>query len=201
MELGEHLTGKAKEDYELVIKATRDNDQNAFAELLGRYRDSVYYTFLKMVKNEDDADDLTIETFGKAFRNLHRYQPDFAFSTWLFRIATNNGIDFIRKKRLKTTSINQDFEKDDGESFSLNVKDPDPDPEDILIRQQKKENLRAIIEQMKPKYRKLIELRYYDELRYDEIAEKLNLPIGTVKAQLFRAKDLLLQILKNRDKI
>jgi RNA polymerase sigma-70 factor (ECF subfamily) len=197
MELGEHLSGKAKEDFELVIKASQDNNQQAFAELLSRYRDSIYYTFFKMVRNEEDAEDLTIETFGKAFRNLHKYQPDFAFSTWLFKIATNNGIDFLRKKRLKTTSIDKEFHSDDGDSFALEIKASDPDPEDILIKDQKKEILKSVVDQLKPRYKILIELRYYEELSYEEISEKLQLPLGTVKAQLFRAKDLLYQIVKN----
>ncbi len=91
-----HLSDKAKIDYGLVIKATKEKDQQAFAELMGRYKDSIYFMLYKMVKNKDDAEDLTLEAFGKAFNRLSQYTPNYAFSTWLFKIATNNCIDFLR---------------------------------------------------------------------------------------------------------
>ena len=96
---GSHLSEKAQKDYELVIRATQKKDQQAFAELMDKYKDSIYYMLLKMVHNNDDAEDLTLEAFGKAFSRLHQYTPNFAFSTWLFKIATNNCIDFLRKKK------------------------------------------------------------------------------------------------------
>lgn len=99
MELGKNLSPKAQIDYELVVKARDHQDEKAYAVLLAKYKDSIFYMMLKMVKNQDDADDLTIEAFGKAFNRLHQYTPDYAFSTWLFKIATNNCIDFIRKKK------------------------------------------------------------------------------------------------------
>lgn len=195
MEL-DNLSEKAKSDYQLVRKAVDEGDQSAYADLLDRYRESIYYLFYKMVNNHDDAEDLTIEAFGKAFKNLHNYQPTFAFSTWLFRIATNNGIDFLRKKKLKTFSIDQTFKVDDGDEISMDVKSSALDPEETMITAQKKELLRQFVDKLKPRYRRLIELRYYDGLSYEEIAEELQIPLGTVKAQLFRAKDLLYNILK-----
>ena len=98
MELNPNLSLKAQQDVELVQKA-KLGDQQAYGELLGRYRDAIYFMLLKMVNNPIDAEDLTIEAFGKAFKNIDQYAPNFAFSTWLFKIATNNCIDFIRKKR------------------------------------------------------------------------------------------------------
>ena len=95
---GSHLSEKAQKDYELVIEPPK-KDQQAFAELMDKYKDSIYYMLLKMVNNNDDAEDLTLEAFGKAFNRLHQYTPNFAFSTWLFKIATNNCIDFLRKKK------------------------------------------------------------------------------------------------------
>ena len=95
----DHLSDKAKYDYGLVLKATQNKDQQAFTELMDRYKDSIFFMLLKMVNNKDDADDLTIEAFGKAFNRLNQYTPNYAFSTWLFKIATNNCIDFIRKKK------------------------------------------------------------------------------------------------------
>ena len=105
-ELNAKFSSRAQEDLELVAKA-KTGDQVSFSKLMDRYRDSIYFMVLKMVHNRDDAEDLTIEAFGKAFNNISNYSADFAFSTWLFKIATNNSIDFIRKKRLQTTSLDQ----------------------------------------------------------------------------------------------
>src|ERR1700734_3122432 len=127
---------------------------------MGRYRDSVFFMILKMVHNRDDAEDLTLEAFGKAFNNIGNYSADFAFSTWLFKIATNNSIDFIRKKRLMTTSLDQTNTTEDGESSPIAVRDHTPDPEESVIKEQRAAKIRLSIEQLSPKYRALIELRY-----------------------------------------
>lgn len=196
MEVNNPLSEKARSDHELVKRAVEQSDQAAYAELLGRYRDSIYFMFVKMVGNKDDAEDLTIETFGKAFKSLPNYQPNFAFSTWLYRIATNNGIDFLRRKKQNIYSIDDTIKGKDGDEITVDIRSQAPDPEEEMIRKQKKEVLRQFIDQLKPRYRQLIELRYYENLSYEEIAERLNLPLGTIKAQLFRAKDLLYQIVK-----
>ena len=167
---------------------------------MSRYRDMVYFMMLKMVNNRDDAEDLTLEAFGKAFRNLSSYSPDFAFSTWLFRIATNNCIDFIRKKKGVTFSMDKGFDDGDGGEMKLDFKSDHLDPEENLIKKQKGVLLREIVEKLKPRYKELVELRYYKELSYEEIAAHLNLPLGTVKAQLFRAREVLYNVLKNSQK-
>jgi RNA polymerase sigma factor (sigma-70 family) len=197
MELNENFSEKAKYDYDLVQKALKTGDQNAYAELMDRYRDSIFYMLLKMVNNKDDADDLTIEAFGKAFNRLDLYTPNFAFSTWLFKIASNNAIDFIRKKKKNTMSLNQSIGGEDGDELYLDLKSPDLTPEEISIREQKIVLLRNLVSKLKPRYRKLIEMRYFDQLAYEEIAAEMDLPLGTVKAQLFRARDMLFQVLKN----
>jgi RNA polymerase sigma-70 factor (ECF subfamily) len=194
-EANPNFSPRAKEDYDLVRKAINDNDQSAYAKLMQRYRDSIYFMVLKMVHDTDDADDLTIEAFGKAFSNLEKYSPDFAFSTWLYKIALNNSIDFIRKKRLETMSLDDQNETESGDTISIEVKSSVLDPEEKYIKEQRAKLMREVIEKLNPKYRMLIELRFFDELSYEEIAEKTNLPLGTVKAQLFRAKDLLYEIL------
>ncbi len=191
MEIGNGLSEKARNDLALVELAKKGNEK-AFASLLNRYRDSIYFMLLKMVNNTTDAEDLTIEAFGKAFRNLESFTPDFAFSTWLFKIATNNCIDFIRKKQVSPTPIDQI--QDDIEKLTVNIQSDLPDPEESLINDQKIAVLRDIVRQLKPRYRKLIELRFFKEYSYEEIASELNLPIGTVKAQLYRAKLLLYNI-------
>jgi RNA polymerase sigma factor (sigma-70 family) len=192
MELTNDLSDKARSDLLLVEEARKGNEK-AFARLMNRYKDSIYYMLLKMVNNTYDAEDLTIEAFGKAFRNLDLYTPKYAFSTWLFKIATNNCVDFIRKKQLSPTP----FEnlQDNLDNVTVNIQSDLPDPEESLINHQKISALKDIIKQLKPRYRSLIELRYYKEYSYEEISSELNVPIGTVKAQLFRAKTLLYNIL------
>jgi len=191
MEVTNGLSEKARNDLALVQKA-REGNEKAFASLMNRYRDSIYFMLLKMGNNAADAEDLTIEAFGKAFRNLDSFTPDYAFSTWLFKIATNNCIDFIRKKQVSPSPLDQ--YQDDIDNLTVNIQSDLPDPEEALINDQKIAVLREIVNQLKPGYRALIELRYYKEYSYEEISSELNLPIGTVKAQLYRAKSLLYNI-------
>lgn len=193
-----NLSVKARHDYGLVLKAL-EGEQPAYAELMERYRDSIYFMLLKMVNNKDDADDLTIEAFGKAFNRLHQYTPNYAFSTWLFKIASNNCIDFIRKKRLKLTSIDNPYDNEEGDSYSIDLKSKDRNPEQEAIRAQKIMLMHEVVDKLKPRYKELVELRYFKELSYDEISEELDIPLGTVKAQLFRARDFLYNILKNSE--
>lgn len=192
MEMIHGLSEKARSDLQLVEQA-KNGRENAFAVLMNRYRDSIYYMLLKMVNNPSDAEDLTIEAFGKAFSNLELYTPKFAFSTWLFKIATNNCVDFIRKKQLSPTPL--DHLQDSIENVTLNIQSDQPDPEESMINAQKIAELKDIVNQLKPRYKSLIELRYFKEYSYEEISSELKLPIGTVKAQLFRAKTLLYNIL------
>ncbi len=197
MEEGKHLSEKAQYDHKLVKQAVEDGDQRAYAELMGRYRDSIYYMLLKMVNNRDDADDLTIEAFGKAFKRLHQYTPDYAFSTWLFKIASNNCIDFIRKKKKNLYSIDSKPENEDGEEINIDIKATSPDPAERVMKDQKVEIMREVVSKLKPKYKRLVELRYFKEYSYEEIAEELDIPLGTVKAQLYRAREVLFSIMKN----
>ncbi|HLG34673.1 MAG TPA: sigma-70 family RNA polymerase sigma factor [Bacteroidia bacterium] len=199
-EANPNLSEKAVHDYKLVCSAVQEGDQKAYAELMQRYKDSIYFMLLKMVNNRDDADDLTIEAFGKAFKNLHQYTPDYAFSTWLFKIATNNCIDFIRRKRKMTFSIDKGYENDEGQETTFELKSMTLDPEEKMIKKQKAILMRDIVEKLKPRYRRLVELRYFQERSYEEIATELQLPLGTVKAQLFRAREFLYQILKTSEK-
>jgi RNA polymerase sigma-70 factor (ECF subfamily) len=145
----------------------------------------------RMLKNPEDVEDVVIDTFGKAFSSINGYAPEYAFSTWLFRIATNRCIDHIRKKRISTLSINNTFESEDGGFDGIDVESSGPTPEDQAIKDEKSELMRAFVDKLKPNYKLLVELRYFEELSYEEIADKLELPVGTVKAQLFRARDFL----------
>jgi RNA polymerase sigma-70 factor (ECF subfamily) len=197
MEVNPNFSANARNDFNLVSKA-KEGDHKAYAEIMQRYKDSLYFMALKMVNNKDDAMDLTVETFAKAFENLEKYKPEYAFSTWLFRIATNNSIDFIRKKRLNVISLDS-LTEEQGEDKYLQVRAEGLNPEETSIRKQESEKLKNMVEQLPLRYRTLIVLRYYEELSYEEIAKQVDIPIGTVKAQLFRARDLMANIL-NRNK-
>lgn len=202
LEVKKSLSEKAEYDYRLVKRALEKGDQQAYAELLDKYRESIYFMMLKMVQNADDAEDLTLEAFGKAFKRLDQYVPNYAFSTWLFRIATNNCIDFIRKKKLRTMSIDKPFEDSEGEESTMTLKSEGLNPEQTYIKEQKIKMMRKVVDRLKPRYKNLVVLRYFEELSYEEISKELNLPLGTVKAQLFRAREFLFQIMKNsRDTI
>ena len=197
MELNSNLSDKAQQDYALVESALR-GEEKAFAKLLSKYKDAIYYMLLKMVNNKSDAEDLTIEAFGKAFKNLHQYSPSYAFSTWLFKIASNNCIDFLRKKKGVHVPIENNQEGTENEQ-PVRLKSGEPDPEEKLIRIQKAILLRRIVRRLKPRYRTLVELRYFREFSYEEIAKELNLPLGTVKAQLFRAREMLFKMIESTE--
>ncbi len=187
---------KAQRDLELIRQAVEQENQQAYAELMQIYKDTIFYMLLRMTGNYEDAEDLTIETFGKAFTNIRQYNGSYAFSTWLFRIASNNCIDFMRKK--KKNVLNQEANEDiDDHDDKFNFVIDLINPEEKFIKSQKAEVVRQVVETLKPRYRRLILMRYFDERSYEEIAEELDLPLGTVKAQLFRAREFLYRSLKN----
>lgn len=188
---------KALRDYQLVLAARDKGDQRAYADLMRFYREPIYMMLLRMTHNPTDADDLTIETFGKAFCQLHSYSPTNTFATWLFAIASNNGIDYIRRRRLETVSLSSLSVGSDNEGYEYPMPSSDANPEEALMTTQRGELLREVVRQLKPRYRTIVEMRYFQELSYEEIAEKLKLPMGTVKIQLRRARMLLAQILKS----
>ena len=189
-------TTRKKQNSELILRAQKQ-DQTAFSEILKSYSRAVYQVIYRMVKNQEDAEDIMIETFTKAFKNIERYQFDYNFSTWIFRIATNNSIDFLRKKKLMTVSIHQNFSDDDN-AYYFEIADKELNPQELTIQKQKIEILRSFVSKIPDKYQLLIELRYFKELSYQEIADELELPIGTVKAQLHRGRDLLIKVLRNK---
>lgn len=181
---------RAQEDMRL-IEAALAGSAKAYESLMRKYRKSVYHLTMKMVRDTDDAEDLTLEIFAKAFRALPKYQTVFAFSTWLFRIATNHTIDFVRRNRLRTQSLSAGIDLGEGESIALDVASRDLDPQQAYMRQQRIELVQQMVEMLPPKYLTLVRLRYFDELSYEEIAQETGAPLGTVKAQLHRARELL----------
>ena len=195
------FSAKAKHDFKLIRAAVENNDEKAYAELMHIYKKPVYHVVLKMVRNADDAEDLTIEAFAKAFRNLHKFNPEFAFSTWLFRIATNNCIDFIRKNKIKTMSIDSAIKIDNGDEITIDFRDQNLNPQETTIKNQKIEIMQHVVSRLPDKYQRLVTLRYFDELSYEEIATELKAPLGTVKAQLHRARELLYDMVKGKKEI
>lgn len=191
------FSAKAMDDFELVDRAC-DGDEKVYGLLMNRYRRSVLHTMYRMVHNENDAEDLTQEAFTKAFKNISRFRKDFAFSTWLFRIAINNALDFLRKRRLRTISIDHAFTDDEGKSFGPVIADTDPTPQDLAIKKQKEAIIQTAVNRLPAKYGQLIRLRYFEQLSYQEIAETVEEPLGTVKAKLHRSKELLFEMMKKK---
>ncbi len=183
-----------KERDSLLVKKAIKGSQKAYSELMSLYWSRIEKFFSLKLAGKEDVEDLAIATFSKAFDKLESFNDSFAFSTWIQTIANNTLIDFYRKKEQKTVSI--DEEKEDEESPGLDIIDGGLDPEDNLIQKQKNKHIASLVHRLKPHYRELIIMRYLDELSYDEIANKLDMPLGSVKAKLFRARDLLLDILK-----
>lgn len=180
------------------VMLAKEGNQKAMAFLLERYRKSLLAMILKMVRNLDDAEDLTIEVFEKAFRNLHRFDAKYSFSTWLFKIGTNHTIDFLRQKRLKTFSISNQVSDGKGETFSIDMASGDSDPQEILLRKQSHENLREIVSQLPAMYQTLVRMKYFDELSLEEIQKEIDIPLNTIKIRLFRARNLILGIMDGK---
>ena len=197
-----NLTEKGKRDLILINRAISSGDPSAYNELMKLYRDPIYFMLYEKVGDQELAKDLTIEALGKAFKKLHMYTPDYTFSTWLYTVARNNCIDYLRKNKLPTTSIDNMMLDSDGKRNTFDLKSSDPNPEKIYMKKQRIAILRQIVDQLKPKYRDLVKLRYFKELSYDEIADLLNVPLGTVKAQLHRSREQLFKIMSgSRDSI
>ncbi len=192
---------KAIYDIALIRRALKDDDQKAYDELMKRYWEPVYFMLLRMMNhNQDNAEDLTMEAFGKAFMNLDKYTPACAFSTWLFKIASNNAIDFIRANKMYKGTLSLDKPANDAEHDNLSafVKGKELNPEESLIRKQTIDRMRIVISKLNQKNREIVELFYIEELTNEEIAERMNLPLSTVKTRLFRSRDLLLTIVQRR---
>ena len=189
-----NLTDKGLRDLKLIKRALDQGDTTAYNELMKLYRDPLYFMLLEKVGDKELAKDLTIEALGKAFKKLHMYTPNYTFSTWLFTVARNNCIDYLRKNKIKTTSIDQFTIDNDGNKNKIDIQSDELNPEGILIRKQKIAILRQVVDKLKPKYRELVKLRYFKEMSYEEISTLLQVPIGTVKAQLYRSREQLFQI-------
>lgn len=173
------------------IEKAKLGDQVAFTFLLDNYWNEVYGFMLQRTENETDAEDITIETFSKAFDKISTYNPEFQFNTWLIAIAKNVHIDLLRKKK---SSLFIDI-TDDEDNIAYNVADSSPSAEDKLITEQNLSRLLQFIKELKPAYQEVIQMRYFQEMSYQEIADDLNEPLNNVKIKLLRAKKLLAEII------
>ena len=198
--MSSEFSKKAKHDITLVKRAQKNGDSKAFNELMSRHRDPVFFMLLERVNDEELAKELTIEAFGKAFNKIHLYTPKFAFSTWLYTIARNNMIDHLRKKKVSTISIDK-VNDSNNDTKIFQIPSENLNPEKQLEKKQRIKILRNIVEKLKPTYRTLVKLRYFKEYTYDEISVEMDIPLGTVKAKLFRAREQLFSVLSGKKEI
>jgi RNA polymerase sigma-70 factor (ECF subfamily) len=185
-----------KED-SLLIQQALTGDQKAFRTLRLKYYTPIFKLISRMIRNREEVEDLTQEAFIKAFTSLASFNEEYSFSTWLYKIATNNAIDYVRKRKLQTFSINKPIESEESD-FSFELQDTEPEPDQELIAVQRKKMLDDAMESLPGKYRQVILMRHVDEKEYQEIAKTLKLPLGTVKAHIFRARELLYKQLRDK---
>lgn len=186
----------SEQDRALVAEALAGR-QSAYNELVEKYRGALTRHVKRMVRDGAHVDDLVQECFIKAFSALGSYSTEYAFSTWLYKIATNHTIDYLRKKKLPTTSIDRPVQTKDGE-LEFELPDTTYRPDRHIVADQRRELVQQAIDQLPPKYHKVIVMRHQQELSYEDIARELDLPLGTVKAHIFRARALLYKNLRDK---
>jgi RNA polymerase sigma-70 factor (ECF subfamily) len=185
----------AKDDDQVLIEKALAGNEGAYRLLLTRHKDAIYRMIVRIVHNQEEAQDLVQETFMKAFGSLSSYKCQYRFTTWLYKIAANSCIDHLRKRRLVAVSLDQPLKTKDGE-VSIEVADWTYNPEQDLTARQKSLSIDAAIDSLPKKYREVILYRHKQDKSYEEIAQILSIPVGTVKARIFRARELLKKRLK-----
>jgi RNA polymerase sigma-70 factor, ECF subfamily len=188
---------QSSEQDRVLVEAALAGRQSAYQELMEKYQGALTRHVQRMVRGSNDIDDLVQECFIKAFSALKSYSADYAFSTWLYKIATNHTIDFLRKKRLSTFSIDRPINTKDGE-VEFEIPDTSYRPDRHIVEDQRRELIQAAIDTLPAKYHMVIMMRHQQEKSYEEIARELDLPLGTVKAHIFRARALLYRYLRER---
>lgn len=185
------------EDDLIIIRSVLSGDSSQFALLWQKYNKQIFANVLKLVRSIDDADDIVQDTFLKAFNALHSYNQTFPFPAWLYKIASNTCIDYFRRKRIRPISI-ENINREGGDIYDI-IPDKSIPIDDNIINNETKEELLKAVEQLPLRYKQCIQLRHFEELSYEEISLKMNLPLGTVKITLFRARKMLLSMLSNKD--
>ena len=183
-----------------LVAAALAGDQSAYAALMQKYSNALRHHIARTVHKPGDVDDLVQESFIKAFNALGSYSSGFAFSTWLYKIATNHAIDFLRKKRLPTVSLDKPAQPGEGPA-QIELRDEEYRPDKHIVRDQRRELIQIAIDRLPPKYHRVIVLRHQEEKTYEEIAQELDIPLGTVKAHIFRARKLLYKYLRSKREI
>jgi len=195
-----NASASSLEDDALVSEALAGRE-DSYSKLVDKYQKSLYFHIRKMIKEVELVDDLVQEVFMKAFHNLNSYSNEYAFSTWIYRIATNHTIDYLRKKKLQTLSIDQPYKTKDGD-MEMQLPDESFSTDKPVMKKERKAVVQEAIDDLPEKYRLVIEMRHMEEKTYQEIADILDLPLGTVKAHIFRARELLYKaLIDKRDKI
>lgn len=196
MQKRKNKTDSKYEDFDAIRKVLA-GDNAAYELLQKKYKNLIYSLVKKMIKNDSDVEDLVQETFIKAYKALDKFKFNYSFSAWIYRIASNNTIDFLRKRRFDTFSIDKPIGNAEDENY-FEIEDNSYSPDAELINEQKADIIRDAIDTLPENYREIIILRHEEELDYKAIADKLDLPLGTVKAHLFRARKLLYEELKDK---
>ena len=196
---GSSPSESSDQDRDLVERALR-GEEFAYGRLMQKYRKALRHHILRMVRTAEDVDDLVQESFIKAFGALSSYSSTYAFSTWLYKIATNHAIDFLRKKRLVTLSLDQPIQTSEG-AIQFEIPDTSYRPDRHIVADQRRELIQRAIDALPPKYYRVIVLRHQQDKTYEEIAQELSLPLGTVKAHIFRARKLLYAYLRDMREI
>lgn len=191
---------KSNEDDIIVVQSIISGNKNAFSKIQKKYKKVVNSVIRRMVRNENDVEDLVQETFIKAYNALESYNPQYNFSSWLLRIASNSCIDYLRKKKMDTISISKGGDTTDDEESYFDVPDKDLLPDAVMVNNEMSAMIQATINMLPENFRKIIIMRFQMELDYTEISKELGIPLGTVKATLFRSKQML-QVLLKKNKI
>src|SRR6056297_2513971 len=195
-----NASASSLEDDALVSEALAGRE-DSYSKLVDKYQKPLYFHIRKMIKEVELVDDLVQEVFMKAFHNLNSYSNEYAFSTWIYRIATNHTIDYLRKKKLQTLSIDQPYKTKDGD-MEMQLPDESFSTDQPVMKKERKAIVQDAIDDLPEKYRLVIEMRHMEEKTYQEIADILDLPLGTVKDHIFRARELLYKaLIDKRDKI
>lgn len=185
------------EDDLIIIRSVLSGDSSQFALLWQKYNKQIFANVLKLVRSIDDADDIVQDTFLKAFNALHSYNQTYPFPAWLYKIASNTCIDYFRRKRIRPISI-ENINREGGDIYDI-IPDKSTPIDVNIINNETKEELLKAVDQLPLRFKQCIQLRHFEELSYEEISIKMNLPLGTVKITLFRARKMLLNMLTNKD--
>ncbi len=185
MEIADYIVADDRRLVELALAG----DDTAFEYLFNRYREAIYRLFVQRLGGVNDADDLLQETFVKVYVNLGRYRSDYTFGQWVYTIARNTFIDFMRKRQ-------DDLPIDD--RFTAPASSG-PTPEENIINLQQRTQIEHYMDRLTPRYRQLIRLRFFDDYSYEEIAARLRLPLGTVKTQIHRAREQMCRMIRNEE--